>query len=215
LDIQKSEKKENFGDLYSILRVAKDATAEEIKAAYKKLANKHHPDKKGGDEETFKLVQQAYDVLSDVVKRQNYDDTGIYEGDDAQFVANARAHINSAVSVIISANINNLEYIDIVGTIKGEISKDLQNNANVVAKVNNKIKLLEKGKLRAKAGLIADRFDDSIEQCKATILQVEKNNKVALMAIKIMNLCAYEFDVKPEPVPNGTVIFGGTGGYYR
>ncbi len=57
---------------YNILGVNENATQEEIKKAYKKLAVQHHPDK-GGNEETFKKISEAYDTLGDENKRRNYD----------------------------------------------------------------------------------------------------------------------------------------------
>lgn len=64
-------------DFYAILGVAKDATADEIKKKYRKLARELHPDKNPGDkpaEEKFKSVSEAYDVLSDDAKRKEYDE---------------------------------------------------------------------------------------------------------------------------------------------
>ncbi len=63
-------------DLYSILGVDKNASDDEIKKAYRKLAHKHHPDKKGGDEAKFKEINGAYQTLSDKQKRQQYDQFG-------------------------------------------------------------------------------------------------------------------------------------------
>ena len=63
-------------DLYEALGVAKTASQDEIKKAYRKLARKYHPDKNPGDaasEERFKEVQTAYDVLGDADKRTEYD----------------------------------------------------------------------------------------------------------------------------------------------
>jgi curved DNA-binding protein len=59
-------------DYYSILGVKENATQEEIKQAYKKLAMKHHPDR-GGDTKYFQEISQAYDTLSDKDKRSQYD----------------------------------------------------------------------------------------------------------------------------------------------
>jgi DnaJ-class molecular chaperone len=59
-------------DYYSTLGVAKTATPEEIKKAYRKLASQNHPDK-GGDTAKFQEIQTAYDTLSDPQKRQQYD----------------------------------------------------------------------------------------------------------------------------------------------
>ena len=63
-------------DLYETLGVAKGASQDEIKKAYRKLAHKHHPDKSGGDEAKFKEINSAYQVLGDEKKRQQYDQFG-------------------------------------------------------------------------------------------------------------------------------------------
>jgi DnaJ-class molecular chaperone len=60
-------------DYYSILNISKTASVDEIKKAYKSLALKTHPDRNGGDDIQFKKVQEAYDVLSDPAKKQQYD----------------------------------------------------------------------------------------------------------------------------------------------
>jgi molecular chaperone DnaJ len=62
-------------DYYKVLGVSKDASPSKIKKAYYKLAKKHHPDK-GGDEDTFKKINEAYQVLSNKKKRQQYDSFG-------------------------------------------------------------------------------------------------------------------------------------------
>lgn len=63
-------------DPYKVLGVKKEASADEIRSAYRKLAKKHHPDLNPGNkaaEETFKAVSGAYDLLSDAEKRGKYD----------------------------------------------------------------------------------------------------------------------------------------------
>ncbi|HUP32711.1 MAG TPA: molecular chaperone DnaJ [Gaiellaceae bacterium] len=68
-----------MASLYETLGVPKGASADEIKKAYRKLAREHHPDQ-GGDEDRFKEIQGAYDVLSDPDKRKQYDQFGSANG---------------------------------------------------------------------------------------------------------------------------------------
>jgi DnaJ-class molecular chaperone len=60
---------------YQTLGVNRDATADEIKRAYRRLASKHHPDR-GGDTKVFQEIQTAYDTLSDPQRRAAYDNPG-------------------------------------------------------------------------------------------------------------------------------------------
>ena len=73
-------------DYYEILGINRDASDEDIKKAYRKLAMKHHPDRNPDNpksEEQFKEVKQAYEILSDAQKRGAYDQYG-HAGVDPQ-----------------------------------------------------------------------------------------------------------------------------------
>ena len=77
-----------MSDHYATLGVARGASQEEIKRAYRRLAREHHPDANSGDpvaEERFKAITHAYDVLSDPQKRQNYDAFGDERGGSQGF----------------------------------------------------------------------------------------------------------------------------------
>ena len=68
-----------FKDYYATLGVARDASPDDIKKAFRKLARKHHPDvakDKAGSEEKFKEINEAYEVLGDAEKRAKYDHLG-------------------------------------------------------------------------------------------------------------------------------------------
>ena len=77
-----------FKDYYEQLGVKRDATEEQIRQAYRKLARKHHPDLNPGDkqsEERFKEINEAYEVLSDAEKRKRYDQLGANWKNGADF----------------------------------------------------------------------------------------------------------------------------------
>ena len=59
-------------NFYDLLKVSKDADPDEVKKAYRKAALEHHPDK-GGTDQMFQLIKEASDVLSDPIKKRNYD----------------------------------------------------------------------------------------------------------------------------------------------
>lgn len=78
-------------DYYEVLGVSKDASADDIKKAYRKMAMKYHPDRNPGDkeaEEKFKEIGEAYEVLSDADKKARYDQYG-FAGVDPNFGAGA------------------------------------------------------------------------------------------------------------------------------
>ena len=79
-------------DLYATLGVSKNASADEIKKAYRTLAFKYHPDRNHGDkvaEEKFKAINAAYDVLGDETKRRQYDSFGFSSFQNASANSNA------------------------------------------------------------------------------------------------------------------------------
>lgn len=71
-------------DYYSILGVSENASPDEIKKAYRKLANQHHPDK-GGDQAKFKDISVAYDTLGDANKKAEYDQQRMHGGRQHHF----------------------------------------------------------------------------------------------------------------------------------
>lgn len=63
-------------DYYNILAIDKNASQEDVKRAFRKKAHQFHPDKKGGDEQKFKEVNEAYQILGNAEKRKQYDQFG-------------------------------------------------------------------------------------------------------------------------------------------
>ena len=80
LDVDEGEIVDYIGimqkDYYHILGIQKNASDEEVKKAYRKLAHEYHPDRPGGNEQKFKEINEAYQILSDKLKRAQYDRFG-------------------------------------------------------------------------------------------------------------------------------------------
>src|SRR6202022_2386571 len=77
-----------FKDYYKVLNVPREASSEDIKKAFRKLARQYHPDvakDKKGAEEKFKEINEAYEVLGDPDSRRKYDELGSHWRDGAGF----------------------------------------------------------------------------------------------------------------------------------
>ena len=96
---------------YRILGLNKDASKEEIKEAYKKLAKLHHPDK-GGNEEMFKLIKSAYELLINEESRNHFDETGeVLKNDFTQ-------RFNNFIEKVVVPSIHQILNVGTVDVIK-------------------------------------------------------------------------------------------------
>ena len=135
---------------YEALGVAKDATQKQIKAAYRKLAQTHHPDK-GGDSLRFVEIQQAYDTLSDEETREHYDRYGTLKPNDST-LDKARQHLGAVFNNVMSQNFD--QYTNVVEVMitntKNEISRARGHRAQLHAE--RKKNLMVHKRLNSKIG---------------------------------------------------------------
>lgn len=109
---------------YDILKVGKDASTKEIKRAFRELSKTHHPDK-GGDAETFKILQKAYETLSDEERRAHYD-----AGGNPESFKTLQQKATAAMDNFINESINSFGFVpdhtDLVSVIRGKIQESIK-----------------------------------------------------------------------------------------
>ena len=114
---------------YDELGVSVHATSEEIRQKYRTLAQIHHPDK-GGDEEKFKRIKFAYEILSDPIRRNEYDTTGKY-GTDTSIKDEALHSLAQLLfSLIYNFNPEQDNLILIMTNKVSEMKQEMTNNIN-------------------------------------------------------------------------------------
>lgn len=183
-------------NLYDVLAIAKDATAEQIKKAYRKLAMKHHPDK-GGDELQFKELSKAYSVLSDEAKRKRYDETGQVEEERDPF--------NEILASFISDLQDNVDSLntDIIDIAKKKIKKEIKEINLARIQTENKIKYLNFFLKRIKKDTESNVFNlvtqNKIEQLKSKLEAITKSMDILKRMEDVFNGdIEYDFESPDE-----------------
>jgi curved DNA-binding protein len=116
-------------DHYATLGVARTATADEIKKAFRRLASQHHPDK-GGDTQKFQEIQAAYDTLGDAAKRQQYDNPAPqFQG----FPGGAQFNMNDIFSQMFGQGFQNARRNHVRMTIWVSLKEAVQGSSKTVA----------------------------------------------------------------------------------
>ncbi|MBE6486151.1 MAG: J domain-containing protein [Methanosphaera stadtmanae] len=120
-------------DYYKILDVSINANEDEIKKAYKKAVLKYHPDvnKEDNSNKKFQLIQEAYVVLSDDIKRQNYD----------KLISSAKTNLPKKISKSNLTTVNRKKKSNPLDTIsKGvELAVNFENETGILSKTLNTI----------------------------------------------------------------------------
>lgn len=171
---------------YEVLDVPIDASAEEIRQRYRTLAQLHHPDK-GGDEELFKQIKLAYEILSDPLRRKDFDRTGN---------VNARIDIrNEALDHIaqmlfrIVPNFNP-EQDDLIFLMRKEVTTiktDMNNNINICNRhLTNLEKVIQRLKIKTENENLLLRFVEK---------QIDQRKQEHASFIRRIEICDIVFDI--------------------
>ena len=183
---------------YLELEISIDASDDEIKQKYRSLAMMHHPDK-GGDEETFKRIKEAYEILSDPIRRKAYDISGNADS-NIQIKNDAMEYINH-MTVSIIPNFDP-EKDNLIILMKNEVNKNLVENHNNINICNNYIKHLEKVIRRIntrgkKQNVILEIVERQVDTRKQELNNFNHRIKVCKLVNEILN--DYEYGLVDLP----------------
>lgn len=207
-------------DPYEVLGLGKDATPQEINAAYKAAAKKAHPDQ-GGTSEDFTRVKQASMVLLDPRQRKKFDETGEHEST----ADNAEAAVMEAIASFLISTINgleegwspNLEQTDLIGNAKRNFADKIKVCEQNIQSINKQIRKLERAlkrlKTKRKNDVIRAMISRHIVLLQNVIPINDRDIATNKRAIEILN--DYEFDhaspMSTRPTPSGLFSMGSSG----
>lgn len=188
-------------DLYKILGIKKGASDKEVKEAFRKRAQKVHPDRKGGNEEEMARLNLAYQTLSDPEKKERYDTTGSVipptpiRHEAIQILVKIMDDITEAMQEgdlikktweIVTSN------MVVLTQTKGVLVKKLA----YIKKVKTKIEL--KNKKAGKDNIYMVFFDNKIEKLEKALKDAERAEKIAAVVLEILDEYIYTGEMPPE-----------------
>lgn len=192
-------------DLYELLGVQRDATAEEIHAAFRALSKLHHPDI-GGDPEEFKAMKLADEVLTDPERRAKYDTTGDTgnDGGPERLKADALATLASVLGIAIEMQnpvfgnqnlINDMRQI--LETKKLEVVADKSRFKSTVDKLQ---KIKDRITVKSGENHLAAVLESQIGKHNFNIGQADRAIEVATVALADLERYVFELDQTPPPL---------------
>jgi hypothetical protein len=190
--------KKEMTDLYATLGVPRDATPEDIKAAYRRCSSTAHPDREGGSTERMAAVNRAYACLSDPAKRAAYDRTGSDEPADSP-TKMANQLVADAFGKALDADQEPIQFT------RKHIAETLFHLAQVKEKTTREVAKLTKrsGRTKVKEGvrnIVQELIDRRISAKNVTINECE----AALEACGIASTVLDDYTADPEHTPPDT-----------
>jgi DnaJ-class molecular chaperone len=188
--------------LYDDLGVSPNASQDEIKKAYRKLAQQHHPDKQG-DPAAFRRVQQAYDVLGDPGRRQQYDETGQTK-EPVGIREDAVRHVCTVVLKMVdeaSTNVDTQNLVSMIHSHITDVTRQIQARRDAAAKLKAKRqKALDRLTFKGDDGpdLIRQTLEDAIKGVDRDLAVLDRHDQITREMRAIVKQYSYVNDKGEE-----------------
>lgn len=188
-------------NLYEILGIDKGADSGTVKKAYRKKAQKLHPDKEEGDKEQFQELVAAYEVLIDDARRKKYDETG----DIGSKVSDDSEALRSLVAVIFGLidKVDDVRYVNLIEEAKGLVQEGLRVQAERIVELEESIKVREEvnRRLKKKEGhnVLADALQSDMEKRKQGVVAMRDNLDTGKALVAMLDEYEYQADVDVRP----------------
>ena len=188
--------------LYDVLGIKKTASAAEVKKAYRKKAQKHHPDKPEGDEEAFQQLVIAYNTLSDEARRKHYDETGSTEQPQHQPLINELANLLFHVV----NQVQDLVHTDLIAFANHLVNQASDELRKKIASNNQQVTRLEIAAKRVNRKLGENVIKAMLEN-QIKLLQTDNETTAVAIAhndqlLELLNEFTYDFEPVQTMVHN-------------
>ena len=187
--------KDNKFNPYEILEVDKEASNEDIKKAYKELSKKAHPDTGGSDDE-FSKLKKAFDILTDPIKRNFYNEYEVENIIDIETEAKLTA---SQIAVQTLENLpNGIDIDNEINKIFNRCLESLKNQEKAIKEVRDKLQQRYDNIQKKPADDFLNKpIIEAIENHNRTIKQIRLNHCIHEVAFKLIQ--EYKFDITKIP----------------
>jgi curved DNA-binding protein CbpA len=191
-------------NLYDILGVMPDADADTIKKAYRREAMRHHPDR-GGDKARAAAINDAYAVLSDPARREQYDRTGStapLQDIKAQARQTLAQLIDEVIESLDRGEDNDVRHNDPITAVRDQLAEHKRQNAAAQRKLERRIAQREEALRRLKhasgEGLLAEALRGAIARLRDEVRKVGQLQALIASVEGLLEGYSYEAEARPE-----------------
>lgn len=182
--------------LYDTLGVAKDATKQAIKSAFRKKAKDAHPDA-GGSAEQFHAIELAHRVLTDDKRRAEYDRTGQTDAEPDNFDAAALSIIGGVVDRFL--NDEQAKHKDLVAQIRKTLRDEIEQSKRSIKEGEKYKARTEDCRKRAKSAVLVKMMDAKLRDVEHALDNLQIQIGVREHALAMLEDASFDFEKQPEP----------------